>query len=81
MNSKDAKQEGEPTLWSFTIDKKSKFIQGDLVKILDDEGNVLDYGYLIKDMWEENGMPLVRLKTQRTDKTLEMVLTNAIQKV
>lgn len=81
MNSKDAKQEGEPTLWSFTISKKCKFIQGDLVKILDDEGNVLDYGYLIKDMWEENGMPLVRLKTQRTDKTLEMVLTNAIQKV
>jgi hypothetical protein len=66
---------------SFTIDKKAKFMQGDLVKILDDHGNILDYGYLIKDMWEENGMPLVRLKTQRTDKTLEMVLTNAIKKV
>ncbi len=81
MSLKDAKQEGEPTLWSFTIDKKTKFMQGDLVKILDDEGNVLDYGYLIKDMWEENGMPLIKLKTQRTDKTLEMVLTNAIKKV
>jgi hypothetical protein len=32
-------------------------------------------------MWEENGIPLVKLKTQRTDKTLEMVLTNAIKKV
>jgi hypothetical protein len=81
MSSKDAKQGEEHTLWSFTINKKTKFLQGDLVKILDDEGNVLDYAYLIKDMWEENGMPLVKLKTQRTDKTLEMVLTNAIKKV
>jgi hypothetical protein len=81
MNSKDAKQEGEPTLWSFTIDKKTKLIQGDLVQIMDEEGNVMDYGYLIKDMWEEHGMPLIRLKTQRTDRDLEMVLTNAIKKV
>jgi hypothetical protein len=81
MSSKDAKQEGEPTLWNFTINKKPNFNKGDLVEILDDDGNILDYGYLIKDMWEENGIPLVKLKTQRTDKTLEMVLTNAIKKV
>ena len=81
MNSKDAKQEGEHTPWSFTIDKKTKLLSGDLVKILDEDGNVLDYGYLIKDMWEEHGMPLIRVKTQRTDRDLEMVLTNAIKKV
>ena len=81
MNSKDEKQEGEHTPWSFTIDKKTKLLSGDLVKILDEDGNVLDYGYLIKDMWEEHGMPLIRVKTQRTDRDLEMVLTNAIKKV
>ena len=81
MSSKDAKPGEEHTLWSFTIDKKAKLKSGDLVKILDEQGNVMDYGYLIKDMWEEWGMPLIRLKTQRTDRDLEMVVTNAIKKV
>jgi hypothetical protein len=81
MNLKDAKPGEEHTLWSFTIDKKAKLSKGDLVKIFDDTGNVIDYGYLISDMWEEWGMPLVKLKTQRTDKTMEMVVTNAIKKV
>lgn len=81
MNSKVVKPGEEHTLWSFTIDKKTKLVSGDLVKILDEQGNVMDYGYLIKDMWEEHGMPLIRVKTQRTDRDLEMVLTNAIKKV
>ena len=81
MNLKDENQGVEHTPWSFTIDKKTKLLSGDLVKILDEDGNVLDYGYLIKDMWEEHGMPLIRVKTQRTDRDLEMVLTNAIKKV
>ena len=81
MSLKDENQGVEHTPWSFMIDKKTKLLSGDLVKILDEDGNVLDYGYLIKDMWEEHGMPLIRVKTQRTDRDLEMVLTNAIKKV
>jgi hypothetical protein len=67
--------------FNFRIDKKAKFIEGELVKIVDDAGNVLDYAYLIKDMYYIQGYPFVMLKTQRTDKTMEMVVTNAIQKV
>lgn len=67
--------------FNFRIDKKAKFLEGELVKIVDDVGNVLDYAYLIKDMYYVQGYPFVMLKTQRTDKTMEMVVTNAIQKV
>jgi hypothetical protein len=63
------------------IDKKADFVLGELVKIVDDKGEVLDYAYLIKDIYFVQGYPFVTLKTQRTDKTLEMVITNAIQKV
>jgi len=63
------------------IDKKADFVQGELVKIVDDKGEVLDYAYLIKDVYFVQGYPFVMLKTQRTDKTMEMVVTNAIQKV
>lgn len=63
------------------IDRKRKLYEGDLVKIVDDKGEVLDYAYLIKDIYFIQGYPFVMLKTQRTDKTMEMVVTNAIQKV
>lgn len=67
--------------FNLKIDRKKQLVEGDLVKILDDNGNVLDYAYLIKDVYYKQGYPFVTLKTQRTDKTLEMVVTNAIQKV
>lgn len=67
--------------FNLKIDKKSNFVEGELVKIVDDKGEVLDYAYLIKDIYFVQGYPFVMLKTQRTDKTMEMVLTNAIQKV
>lgn len=67
--------------FNLKIDRKKNLIEGDLVKILDGDGNVLDYAYLIKDVYYKQGYPFVMLKTQRTDKTLEMVVTNAIQKV
>jgi len=67
--------------FNLKIDRKISLTEGDLVKIIDGNGNVLDYAYLIKDMYFRQGYPFVTLKTQRTDKTLEMVLTNAIQKV
>jgi hypothetical protein len=67
--------------FNLKIDRKKQLVEGDLVKILDDNGNVLDYAYLIKDVYYKQDYPFVTLKTQRTDKTLEMVVTNAIQKV
>lgn len=67
--------------FNLRIDKRANFIAGDLVKIIDEDGRVLDYAYLIKDIYFKQGYPFVTLKTQRTDKTLEMVVTNAIQKV
>jgi hypothetical protein len=67
--------------FNLKIDRKKQLVEGDLVKILDADGNVLDYAYLIKDVYYKQGYPFVTLKTQRTDKTLEMVVTNAIQKV
>ena len=69
------------SLFNLRIDKKADFVQGELVKIVDDKGEVLDYAYLIKDVYFVQGYPFVMLKTQRTDKTMEMVVTNAIQKV
>jgi hypothetical protein len=67
--------------FNLKIDRKKQFVEGDLVKILDENGDVIDYAYLIKDVYYKQGYPFVTLKTQRTDKTLEMVITNAIQKV
>lgn len=63
------------------IDRNRKLYEGDLVKILDEKGDVIDYGYLIKDTYYIQGYPFITLKTQRTDKTVEMVITDAIQKV
>jgi hypothetical protein len=54
---------------------------GDLVKILDDQGNPIEYGYLLKEPVKNNGVLLLHIKTQRTNKTVEMALTNAIQKI
>jgi hypothetical protein len=67
--------------FNLRIDKKSNFVQGELVKIIGENGEVIDYAYLIKDVYYIQGYPFVMLKTQRTDKTFEMVVTNAIQKV
>jgi|688.fasta_scaffold454566_2 hypothetical protein len=67
--------------FNLRIDKRADFVEGQLVKIVDDNGEVLDYAYLIKDIYFIQGYPFVMLKTQRTDKTMEMVVTNAIQKV
>lgn len=63
------------------IDRKRKLNQGDLVTILDDKGDIIDYAYLINDIYLIQGYPFVTLKLQRTNKTVEMVITDAIQKV
>lgn len=81
MNSNIKVPKEKFSQFNLRIDKKANFVEGELVKIVDDTGNVLDYAYLIKDIYYIQGYPFVTLKTQRTDKTIEMVVTNAIQKV
>lgn len=73
--------QNEHTLQSFTASKKTDLKCGDLVKILDDRGNPIEYGYLLKEPVKKNGVLLVNIKTQRTNKTVEMAITNAIQKI
>lgn len=81
MNSNIKGPKEKLSQFNLKIDRKKHFVEGDLVKILDGDGNVIDYAYLIKDIYYKQGYPFVTLKTQRTDKTLEMVITNAIEKV
>ena len=81
MNSKEKSPGEKSSLWNFTIDTKSKLKKGDIVKILDTEGNVLEYAYLLTDVNMTLGMPLIQLKTQRTNQTIDMVVTNAIEKI
>ena len=81
MNSNIKVPKEKFSQFNLRIDKKANFVEGELVKIVDDNGEVLDYAYLIKDIYFIQGYPFVMLKTQRTDKTMEMVVTNAIQKV
>jgi len=63
------------------IDCKRQLYKGDLVKILDEKGDIIEYAYLLKDIYMMQGYPFAVLKLQRNNKILEMVITNAIQKV
>jgi hypothetical protein len=81
MNLKEKNQGEKSSLWNFTIDAKCALKKGDIVKILDDKGDTLEYAYLLTDVTMMHGMPIVNLKTQRTNQTIEMVVTSAIQKI
>jgi hypothetical protein len=72
--------QNEHTLQNFTISKKTSLKRGDIVKILDIQGNTVEYAYLLKDPVKTNGVFLVDVKTQ-SNETVSMAVTNAIQKV
>lgn len=72
--------QNEHTLQNFTISKKTSLKRGDIVKILDIQGNTVKYAYLLKDPVKINGVFLVDVKTQ-SNETVSMAVTNAIQKV
>jgi hypothetical protein len=67
--------------FNLKIDCKRQLYKGDLVKILDDKGDIIEYAYLLKDIYMMQGYPFAVLKLQRNNKILEMVITDAIQKV
>jgi hypothetical protein len=69
------------TLLNFTICKTTKLKQGDSVKIFDGSGKIVEYGYLLNNPVKSNGIFLANIKTQRANVVLEMVLTDAIQKI
>jgi len=81
MNLNTKVQTEKFSQFNLRIDRKNNLNKGDLVKLTDGEGNAIEYAYLITNIYYQHGYPFVTLKTQRTDKTLEMVVTNAIQKV
>ena len=72
--------QSEPILQSFTISKKTSLKRGDIIKILDIQGNTVEYAYLLKDPVKTNGVFLVDVRTQ-SNETVSMAVTNAIQKV
>jgi hypothetical protein len=72
--------QSEPILQSFTISKKTSLKCGDIIKILDIQGNTVEYAYLLKDPVKTNGVFIVDVRTQ-SNETVSMAVTNAIQKV
>jgi hypothetical protein len=72
--------QSELILQSFTISKKTSLKCGDIIKILDIQGNTVEYAYLLKDPVKTNGVFIVDVRTQ-SNETVSMAVTNAIQKV
>ena len=82
MNSKD--QTVKSMLLSLRNEENSHLESGDVVKVLDPEGNVLEYGYLLTSPYldKSNGnLIFVDVVLQSTKETIKMVLSNAIQKI
>ena len=72
--------QSELILQSFTISKKTSLKCGDIIKILDIQGNTVEYAYLLKDPVKTNGVFIVDVRTQ-SNETVYMAVTNAMQKV
>lgn len=66
---------------SFDIDFKTKFKAGQLVKILDKNGGILHYGYVVANSKRINDVPFVEIMCQGKQKAIKLVVTNAIQKI
>lgn len=74
--------QNEHTSHNFTINvtKTTELKCGDLVKIFDMSGNIIEYAYLLKDPVKTDGVFKIEIKTQMGE-TLSVAVTNAIQKV
>lgn len=81
MNSKESNLKGERSLWNFKIDRNSKLKPGDVVKILNWDGDALEFGYITEEIKEKNGIPIVAITLQKGLIKINMVVTDAIQKV
>lgn len=66
---------------TFQIDYKTRFKTGQIVKILDQNGGVLQYGYVVANSKRINDIPFVEIMCQREQKVIKLVVTNAIQKI
>jgi hypothetical protein len=65
--------------WSLT--DKPDINRGDIIKMLDDVGNTIEHAYLLNDPVKENGLFFADVRTQATNKTIRICITNAIQKI
>ena len=59
----------------------TEFKCGDIIKFVDKDGQVLEYGYLASDVELKSGMPICRVVLQREATTIDVIVTNAMQKV
>ena len=67
--------------FNLVISKKSNLKRGDVVKIFDDNENIIEHAYLLNDPVKENGLLFADIRTQSTNKKIRICLTNAIQKI
>ena len=81
MSSSQKDQRGERSQWNFKINKKSGLKPGDVIKIIDETGKTLEFGYITNDIFEVDGMPIANITLQRNMLKVEMVVTDAIQKI
>lgn len=81
MNSKANIAKGERSLWNFKIEKNPDLKPGDVVKVVDTDGKVLEFGYITNELVYVDGLPVAQITLQRTLSKIEMVVTNAIQKI
>lgn len=66
---------------AFEIDYKTRFKTGELVKIVDQSNNIIQYGYVAANSKQISGVPFVEIMSQRDKKIIKLVVTNAIQKI
>lgn len=54
---------------------------GDVIALLDENKNIYDFAYLLKDPAITDNMPILNLKSQRTQFVFDMVLTDVVKKI
>ena len=70
-----------PMQLKLKIEYASELKIGDVVQILDQDKNVLEYAYVDSEVNNEYGMPVISLVSQKTGIKFSMVITNAVQKI
>lgn len=58
-----------------------KLKTGDVIALLDENKNIYDFAYLLKDPTVTDHLPILRLKSQKTSLVFDIVLTDAVKKI
>ena len=54
---------------------------GDVIEILSEDGSVQEYAYLSDDIIKSHGLLITNIVSQRTGKTIEIIISDAIHKI